>query len=439
MKKNSKKFESGQAIILIAVAVVGLLGAVAMAVDGSMIYSDRNSLQGAADNTAMSAAAAGAIELDTQGVYALGFSCDDAEVVAAMVAARDAAIARAAQSGIALDTDISDGHGVQVTCAVERVEGYYDRYFDVSVKITNSTKTAFTSVLFPEGIANTVEAASRIRPRRMLALGNAIASLGDDHCNGGITMEGTVDVVIYDGGIYSNYCLQIKGSVDVELIVDYGNISYVAWYTNVGNTSVSPEPVQVDESIPVIKIPTPDCAALPNAGAYLLSTGSATINPGRYSSLKVSGGTLTMNPGLYCISGSFTISGNPTVQVAGNKDDSSGITIYMSAGGLSWSGTATILLRAPSVNQPPALKGMLIFAPESNTNTFKLAGNIESFIRGTVYVPGASLQVQGNGNAEGWYSELIGENVSLGGTADLIIHSTNEYNYTRPPMVELLK
>jgi hypothetical protein len=273
----------------------------------------------------------------------------------------------------------------------------------------------------------------------MLALGNAIASLGDDHCNGGITMEGTVDVVIYDGGIYSNYCLQIKGSVDVELIVDYGNISYVAWYTNVGNTSVSPEPVQVDESIPVIKIPTPDCAALPNAGAYLLSTGSATINPGRYSSLKVSGGTLTMNPGLYCISGSFTISGNPTVQVAGNKDDSSGITIYMSAGGLSWSGTATILLRAPSVNQPPALKGMLIFAPESNTNTFKLAGNIESFIRGTVYVPGASLQVQGNGNAEGWYSELIGENVSLGGTADLIIHSTNEYNYTRPPMVELLK
>ena len=41
-------------------------------------------------------------------------------------------------------------------------------------------------------------------------------------------MTGTTNVVIYDGGIYSNYCLQIKGTVDVELIVDYGNISYVA-------------------------------------------------------------------------------------------------------------------------------------------------------------------------------------------------------------------
>jgi hypothetical protein len=45
MKKHLKQLESGQAIILIAVAVVGLLGAVALAVDGSMIYSDRNSMR----------------------------------------------------------------------------------------------------------------------------------------------------------------------------------------------------------------------------------------------------------------------------------------------------------------------------------------------------------------------------------------------------------
>jgi hypothetical protein len=439
MKKHLKQFESGQAIILIAVAVVGLLGAVALAVDGSMIYSDRNSMQGAADNTAMSAAAAGAIELDTQGVYALGFSCDDEEVIAAMVAARDAAIARAAQSGVELDADISDGNGVQVTCAVEQVEGYYDRYFDVNVKITDFTDTAFTSVLFPQGIANTVEAASRIRPRRMLALGNAIASLGSEHCNGGITMSGTVDVVIYDGGIYSNYCLQVKGSVDVELIVDYGNISYVAFYTNTGNTSVSPAPIQVDESIPIIDIPTPDCASLTSYGNITLSTGTKTLNPGRYGSIKTTGGTLTFNPGLYCLSSSFTTSGNSIVKVSGDKDDSSGVTFYLSGGGVTFNGNSTILLRAPSVNQPPALKGMLFFAPLSNSSTITLTGNNTSFFRGSVYVPGASLVINGNGNAEGWYTELAAENVTLGGTADLVIHATNEFNYTRPPMVELLK
>ena len=439
MKKHLKELESGQAIILIAVAVVGLLGAVALAVDGSMIYSDRNSMQGSADNIAMSAAAAGAIEMDTQGVYALGFSCDDQEVVDAMVAARDAAITRAAQSGVELDADISDGNGVQVTCAVERVEGYYDRYFDVSVKITDYTDTAFTSVLFPQGIANTVEAASRIRPRRMLALGNAIASLGKEHCNGGITMTGTTNVVIYDGGIYSNYCLQIKGSVDVELIVDYGNISYVAWYTNAGNTSVSPAPVQVDESIPVIDIPTPDCAALTNYGNVSLTGGTQTLSSGRYGSISTNGGTLTFNPGLYCLSGSFTTNGNSIVRVSGDKDDSSGVTFYMSSGGVTLNGNSDVLLRAPSVNQPPALKGMLFFAPLSNSSTFKLTGSNNSFFRGSVYIPGASLVIEGNGNAEGWYTELAAENVSLGGNADLIIHATNEYNYTRPPMVELLK
>jgi hypothetical protein len=414
------------------------LGAVALAVDGSMIYSDRNSMQGAADNTAMSAAAAGAIELDNQGVFAMGFSCDDAEVIAAMVAARDAAISRAAQSGVVLDTDISDGNGVQVSCAVELVEGYYDRYFDVNVKITDYTETAFTSVLFPQGIANTVEAASRIRPRRSLANGNALASLGTEHCNGGITMNGTVNVTIYDGGIYSNYCLQIKGTVDVNLIVDYGNISYVAFYTNAGNTTVNPTPIQVDESIPVIDIPTPDCASLPSYGA-ISNSGTNTINPGRYTSITATGGTLTMNPGLYCLSGAFKVSGNAIVKVSGATTDSSGITMYMSAGGVSLSGSSTLLLRAPSVNQPPALKGMLIFAPLSNVSTMTITGSASSYIRGTVYVPGAPLVVQGNGSIDGWFTELVGENIQLGGTADLVIHASSDYNYTRPPMVELLK
>jgi Putative Flp pilus-assembly TadE/G-like len=440
-KEMMKKFESGQAIILIAVAVVGLLGMTALAVDGSMVYSDRNSLQGTADNTVMSAAAAGAIELDKQGVFTMDYSCDDAGVIASMVAARDAAIARAATNGVELDADISDGNGVQVTCSVVKVEGYYDRYFDVAVKITNSTKTAFTKVLFPKGIANQVEAASRVRPRRTLANGNAIASLGSEHCNGGITMNGTVDVFVYDGGIYSNYCLQVMGNVDVNLIVDYGGISYVAFYTNTGNTSVNPTPQQVDESIPVVEIPTPDCASLTNYGAFSqTSAGSnGTINPGRFSSIKLSGGTLTMNPGLYCVSGAFTVSGSPTLKVAGDKDDTSGVTIYMPAGSMSLSGNAKILLRAPSVNQPPALKGMLLFAPLSNTNTMTITGNVNSFIRGTIYVPGAPIVVQGNGNAEGWYSELIGENVQLGGNANLVIHATSDFNYSRPPMVELLK
>jgi hypothetical protein len=113
--------------------------------------------------------------------------------------------------------------------------------------------------------------------------------------------------------------------------------------------------------------------------------------------------------------------------------------MYMSAGGVSLSGSSTLLLRAPSVNQPPALKGMLIFAPLSNVSTMTITGSASSYIRGTVYVPGAPLVVQGNGSIDGWFTELVGENIQLGGTADLVIHASSDYNYTRPPMVELLK
>jgi hypothetical protein len=356
-----------------------------------------------------------------------------------MIAARDAAIARAATNGVTLDADISDGNGVQVTCAVEQVEGYFDRYFDVDVKITDKTETAFTKVLFPQGIANTVEAASRIRPRRMLALGNAIASLGDDHCNGGITVTGNFDIVIYDGGIYSNYCLKMTGTTSINLIVDYGNISYVAFYEASPNITVNPEPIQVNESIPIIDIPTPDCASLTSYGNVSLTGGTGTMSQGRYGNISITGGTMTMNPGLYCVTGTFKVSGNSTLTVAGDKNSDSGVTIYMPTGYPTFSGTSTISLRAPKVNQPPAMKGMLMFAPVTNENTFSITGNVNSFFRGSIYVPGASLKVTGNGNTEGWYTELAGENVTLNGGAALVIHASNEANYTRPPMVELLK
>jgi Flp pilus assembly protein TadG len=48
-KHNS---ERGQAIVLIVLAMIVLLGFTALAVDGSMVYSDRRMVQNAADASA---------------------------------------------------------------------------------------------------------------------------------------------------------------------------------------------------------------------------------------------------------------------------------------------------------------------------------------------------------------------------------------------------
>src|SRR5512145_1257919 len=56
MKPKSQ--ERGQALVIIALAVVGLFGFSALAIDGSRVFSDRRNAQNAADTAALSAALA---------------------------------------------------------------------------------------------------------------------------------------------------------------------------------------------------------------------------------------------------------------------------------------------------------------------------------------------------------------------------------------------
>ena len=45
------KSENGQAIILIIIGIVALLGFAALAIDGGMVYADRRNAQNGADDT----------------------------------------------------------------------------------------------------------------------------------------------------------------------------------------------------------------------------------------------------------------------------------------------------------------------------------------------------------------------------------------------------
>ncbi len=208
--KNKPK---GQAIIIVALAMVGLLGIVAMAVDGSMIYSDRRELQSAADNAAMSAAAAAATSMDGNAINYQSFICassdpDKADEVAAVQAAEtaalDAAISRTGTYGYPIDIDLSDHNGVNITCRIIVNAGLVERYLDVRVEITHESKTGFTRFILPTGVANTVEAVARVQPRRSLSMGNAIASLGPD-CPGIRWWLGMGMINITGGGMFFQF------------------------------------------------------------------------------------------------------------------------------------------------------------------------------------------------------------------------------------------
>jgi uncharacterized membrane protein len=59
-----KKTENGQALVLIALAFVAMLGFVALAIDGGMIYSDRRFAQNGADAASLAGGGKAALSLE---------------------------------------------------------------------------------------------------------------------------------------------------------------------------------------------------------------------------------------------------------------------------------------------------------------------------------------------------------------------------------------
>jgi hypothetical protein len=432
--KNNDTRQHGQALVIIAGIFVSLLGMVALAVDGSMVYSDRRELQGAADSAVMSAAARAAMALDQRSINFQSFICSQPGMIESMIVARDAAIDHANASGYPIDMDISDNNGVEISCHVVNNAGLVDNYLDIRVNITARSDTSFTKFVYPDGISNTVEAVSRVRPRRSLALGNAIASLGSD-C-GGIDMNGNDTVVIDGGGIFSNSCLDFRGNTDITINVAVGGIGYMTTYTEAGHVQINLVPELASQGLDVVDIPTPDCMNQPDYGGLEVE-GFQTINGGRYDYINLNGDDhLVLNPGLYCLYGNFQTNGNQTLEVNPNAPMNQGVTIYMADGDILLNGNSTVILRAPAINQPPAIKGLLIYMPPTNPGTITLTGAEDSWFRGTVYAPSSGINIGGSVDIL-YSSEFVGNTVYINGSATISISDDAMVNYTRPPLIEL--
>ena len=111
-----KQNERGQALALIALSVVVLLGFSALAIDGGMIYADRRHAQNAADASALAAGGMAALEMDNGSTYYDEFTCDDTSLNYVAIKAIDTAMARAASNDYTIDDDIDDHHGVLISC-----------------------------------------------------------------------------------------------------------------------------------------------------------------------------------------------------------------------------------------------------------------------------------------------------------------------------------
>lgn len=389
--------EKGQSLIMIALAAVGIFAFAALAIDGSMAFSDKRHAQNAADTAAFAAALA-----KVRG--------DDYTLLA---------LQRAASNGYD-----DNGTSNDVEIFNPPVDGHYVGNAEyIQVKIRSNVQTRFARILGFSSLTNRVEAIARAIAGTSgpMVFGNAVVSLSPHECDA-TWSHGHAEVHVTGGGIFTNsncataFRQNGSGSLTAPSITVVGGTSYVDGH-------IFPEPTVGATQLPYppFAMPEPTCSGVASA------TGN-TLNPGNFTGTFPPNGITRLNPGIYCVDGDFRLNG-------GQSLEGSEILIVMQTGRLVWNGGSSAQLHAQTSGP---YKGLLLLFPMSNDNEIQINGNSDMRLTGSILAPASHIELLGTGAVDGFNSQVIGFTVEYGGTGDGTIHYDDESNYDAdtPPQIE---
>lgn len=439
MDINHSTKEKGQALVLIVLTIIGLLGITALAIDGGMVYADRRFAQNAADTSSLAGAAAVALYLENNEIFSKDWNCSNPLIIAAQNAsdgAKTAAIGRAADNGFEIERDVPI-NGVMTHCGQIDKISWVETYIDITTTISITTQTSLAHFVYKGPLTNQVNAVARVQPPRPLAFGNAIVALNEAACSGnkyGVIFSGSATDIINGGGVFSNGCLYGNGN-KFTVTVNDGSVRYVG-ESDGTLTHISPAPEQVPLAIPksAYQIDPPNCTGLTDMGS--VSSGG-TISEGIYSKIKLTNGELKLNPGLYCVTGK-----PDALNITGGTLIGSGVTIYVTQGNVSIAGNANVNLESPTRGSKPAhaLEGVLFYLAEGNTSEVNLEGNSTSAYLGTILAPDGDIKITGANNTTPTFNtQLIGKNVEVSGNTYLQINFNDYHTAILHASMELLR
>lgn len=384
---SPSRSESGQVILLVVLALIGLLAFTALAIDGGMVYSDHRNAQNAADASAL----AGALALANNQID---------QIV-------PQALARA---------ETNDFNNDQVNNWVNvyypPMDGTYqgDPHY-VQVKIRSRSNTSLIHLIYKGLAENQVEAVARVLDSQTMGGATILYGMSLNKCKT-LEFDGTGDVSVENGNIFSNSkannhpsCESAvqggSGTIDVQ----GGDIQIVGSFNINGNAgSVTPNPLTGVAQEEPLTVPPPKCPDTSSGDVHLTNNNSLQLDPGRYGSIDVQGGNLTLNSGLFCIEGDFTSNGGSV------KSVSPGVMIYMmggsSSGKFALAGNTQVDLQAHTkdwildtqVENPAKLDygGMLLYMDPLNPNSATILGASSSSFIGTVFSPSGQCVIGGN-------------------------------------------
>jgi hypothetical protein len=431
--KKIQEYQSGQAIILIVFAIIGLLGMTALTVDGSNAYSDRRHAQSAADTAAFAAARAKIRQEDWKGAAlqlaeANGYTDSDHTKLSTV---------ERVNVEVYLCTD-EDADCIVNLPPGDTLENY------LQVKITSTIKTYFGGVIGVWEVTNKVNSIVRVTDPVKKPIGNGAAMWSlSDQCSA-FTYSGNAKVELIGAGIYVN------SKCDPNAFVNNSNSPglYTPCLQSAGGINTSGGSVHVDPpecrltQQPVLPPPPlPDFSdACPSNGQIIASdSDSQTLSPGKWSGAFPPGNKkhTILQSGVYCISAnnqSFSMQGGKTIF-------GQNVTINMISGSVKWTG-GEMRLDAPDSGP---YKGLLLYVqpppPPSKGETVDIAGGGNSKIVGTILAPRSECTVLGSGGQAGLETQLTCWEIKFGGNGTVIISYDPDLQYHPPipPTIEHTK
>ena len=431
MKPNSFK-ERGQALILITLAAIGLVGITGLAIDGSAKFSDRRHAQNAADAAALAGALAKA-NAESAG--------DDAATVWTELST--AALNRADDNGY-------DGNLVSNVVEVHSppISGpYTGKGLYVQVIITSYVDTFFSKVLGIAQTQNIVQATALAGKGGTIANGASVVSMNPNpNCStgggsggGSFDVGGNGEIHLSGGGMFVNSnasCGYSQTSCSVLLTMDSGaGISSAGSAINQACGTPVPQTTSAEQILIPDEIVYPDkpaeCGiAAPAPTNNPSGSDSWTIYPGYYTDFPQAGlignnKEITMSSGVYCVDGDVHWSG-ATFDLL---DGTSGVTIYITNGhDFSLSINSPILLDASNSGDYAGYLVILEGTPNTHPNC-TINGGSYLEINGTIFAPYCNITINGDNSTDSEFNaQIIGWNVKLNGGNLINIHYNPDDN-----------
>ena len=481
-----KASEKGQVLILITLVAIALFAFAALAIDGSMAFSDKRQAQNAADSSVLAAALA-------------------------KIRGRDytaAAVARAASNGYSnngvVNVPAANTSIVQVNLCnetgidCEGLPASANEAEYIRVRIVSYRPTTFARVIGRDVIASAAEAVAHVKLPTSAAAGSFFKGAGmvatrDDNSNQCFLLNGNADLGLHNTGMFVNCtgaeALFINGGADLSMDAD-ADIAGCAkdqggHLSGEGEIDCHEPKQTIDastfENIPRA-LPTPTCTkpGVPSGN---------TLSPGYYNGNVSVNSTVTLTEGTYCFNGGLNINGQANLQGTGaikmvlsgdlnlngsanTFDDleiytqnarlsvkgsltsprlrffateSGGLDIqngtltsgdayfYSRRGMIQWNSSSKLHLHAPL--QGDKFGGLLIYQPWENTNAFILNGNTGSVLTGTILVPKSDVTYNGGAEFE-LHGQVIGYTFKVNGGGHSDIYYKASENYQPPGPAE---